>query len=179
MGRFWVAVFVIAMGMPAVATAQTAQLEVVVQEANPIDWILIRNAEGCGPVTGEVRVDFRGSVGQVVIDTAPGGLGSNQFAPVEVLVGPVRPMPISDGGQVLSILIVGLEPGDQALLTMDLDSEADLEWQDRVVATAAETVGSIAVFTGEGDGAAIKADFGPDAIARLEVPVDCAALELS
>jgi hypothetical protein len=51
--------------------AETAQLDVFVQEAEPLDWLLIRNVEGCGPVIGGERltVDFRGSVGQVVIDT--------------------------------------------------------------------------------------------------------------
>jgi hypothetical protein len=46
------------------AGAETAELDVFVQEAEPLDWLLIRNVEGCGAVSGELVVDFGGSVGR-------------------------------------------------------------------------------------------------------------------
>jgi hypothetical protein len=165
--------------LPVSALADTAQLDVFVQEAEPLDFVLIRNVEGCGPVTGALIVDFRGSVGQVVIDTAFGGLGTQQFAPVEVLIGPVRPLPVADGAQELVILIAGLAPGDQALVTMDLDSEGEVARLGRIEATAAEMAGSQAVFTAESDGAQVAASLGTEAAASLTVPVDCTPAELS
>jgi hypothetical protein len=161
------------------AGAETAELDVFVQEAEPLDWLLIRNVEGCGAVSGELVVDFGGSVGQVVIDTAFGGLGTQQFAPVSVMIGPVRPMPVADGAQQVAILIAGLMPGDQALVTMDLDSEAEAERIGRIEATAAEMEGSRAVFTPDSGGEAVIADLGTDAAARLTVPADCTVPDLS
>jgi hypothetical protein len=159
--------------------AETAQLDVFVQEAEPLDWLLIRTTEGCGTVSGELTVDFRGSVGQVVVDTGPGGLGTLQFAPVSVMFGPVRPMPLADGAQELRILVAGLEPGDQALVTMDLDSEGEADPMDRIEATAAEMAGSRVVFTADGGGEPVTATFGTDAAASLTVPADCTPVELS
>lgn len=159
--------------------AETAQLDIFVQEADPLDFVLIRNAEGCGPVSGELVVDFRGSVGQVVIDTAFGGLGTQQYAAVEVLVGPVRPRPVSDGAQTLSILIAGLEPGDQALVTMDLDTEGEIDRLGRIQATPQEMAGSRAVFTSDLGGEPVAGSFGTDAATSLTVTADCAAREVS
>jgi hypothetical protein len=68
------------------------------------------------------------------------------------MIGPVRPLPVPDGAQEMVILIAGLEPGDQALVTMDLDSEGEAERLGRIEATAAEMAGSRAVFTGETGG---------------------------
>ena len=161
------------------AGAETAALDVFVQEAEPLDWLLIRNVEGCGPVSGELLIDFSESVGQVVIDTAFGGLGTQQFAPVSVMMGPVRPMPVADGAQQVAILIAGLMPGDQALVTMDLDSEAEAERIGRIEATAAEMEGSRAVFTPDSGEEAVIADLGTDAAARLTVPADCTVPDLS
>jgi hypothetical protein len=163
---------------PVSALADTAELAVFVQEAEPLDFVLIRNVEGCGPVTGEIVIDFRGSVGQVVIDTGFGGLGTQQFAPVETMIGPVRPLPVPDGAQQMAILIAGLEPGDQALVTMDLDSEGEAERLGRIEATAAEMAGSRAVFTPETGGTPVTGNLGTDAAVSLTVPADCAALEM-
>jgi hypothetical protein len=66
---------------PVSALADTAELDVFVQEAEPLDFVLIRNVEGCGPVTGELVIDFRGSVGQVVIDTASAGSARSNSRP--------------------------------------------------------------------------------------------------
>ena len=164
---------------PLSALAETAQLDVFVQEAEPLDFVLIRNVEGCGPVTGALIVDFRGSIGQVVIDTAFGGLGTQQFAPVEVMIGPVRPLPVADGAQELVILIAGLEPGDQGVVTMDLDSEGEAERLGRIEATAAEMAGSRVVFTPEGGETSVIANLGTDAATSLTVPAECTPAELS
>jgi hypothetical protein len=165
-------------GSAVPALADTAQLDVFVQEAEPLDFVLIRNAEVCGPVSGALTIDFRGSVGQVVIDTAFGGLGTQQFAPVETMIGPVRPAPVPDGAQEMVIFIAGLGPGDQALVTMDLDSEAETERLGRIEATVAEMAGSRAVFMGEGEETPVVGDFGTDAAVRLTVPANCIAREM-
>ncbi len=168
----------VALVAPLHASAETAQLDVFVQEAEPLDFVLIRNVEGCGPVSGALVVDFRGSVGQVVIDTAFGGLGTQQFAPVETMIGPVRPAPVADGAQEMVIFIAGLEPGDQALVTMDLDSEGEVARIGRIEATAEEMAGSRAVFSGEGAEASVVGDFGTDAAVSLVVPANCTAREM-
>ncbi|MFW5642133.1 MAG: hypothetical protein ACOCY0_05135, partial [Roseicyclus sp.] len=119
---------------PAAAPAQTARLEVTVEDAAMLDVVVLRNVEACGPVSGMLRIDFGPSAGQVVIDTEHGGRGTQDPRTPVVRTGPGRLMEVEDGAQVLDLLVAGLAPGAEVVVTFDIDSEAEPTRAGRIVA---------------------------------------------
>jgi hypothetical protein len=165
---------------PAALPAETALLEVIVEDAAMLDVVVFRNVEACGPISGMLRVDFGPSAGQVVIDTEYGGGGTQDpWTPV-VRSGPARLMPVADGARALDILVAGLEPGAEVIVTLDMDSEAEPTRAGRIVATGAEIAGSLAAFTPDAaPGEVLTAAFDATGLAVLSGPVPCAPLDLS
>lgn len=152
------------------AAAQEAMLEVHVQDADVVDWIVIRHAGGCDSVSGRLRIDFGPSDGRVVIDTEFGGGGTLYPRDVEVLNGPVAPLPVEDGARRLDIDVFGLETGAQAVVTLDIDNERNGPEAGQIVATGADIAGAVAAFTAQGAAEPVQALFDQDGSAYLTVP---------
>lgn len=163
---------------PAVSQTGDARLEVFVTDADAIDSIVLRNAQGCGPLSGALRIDFAPSDGGVVIDTLRGGGGTLYPATPEVIIGLARVRPVADGAREISILFDGLDEGMQIVVTLDIDSGADGPGPGSVVATGPDIAGSLASFAGAG-GDVVEAVFDATGAAVLEVPDACAPAEIS
>jgi hypothetical protein len=165
---------------PVVAQGQTARLEVLVEDAAVLDVIVLRNIEACGPVSGLLRVDFGPSSGRVLIDTEYGGGGTQDpWTPV-VRAGPARLMPVADGARALDLLVAGLAPGEEVIVTLDIDSEGEAARAGRIVATGAEIAGARGVFTPDTVGAgALAGTFDATGTAVLAGPLPCVPPELS
>lgn len=165
---------------PLAAPAQTARLEVHVEDAAMLDLIVMRNVEACGPVSGLLRVDFGPSDGRVVIDTEYGGGGTQDPWTPAVRAGPARLMPVADGARALDLLVAGLEPGAQVVVTLDIDSERGATRAARIVATGADIAGGRAVFTPDTPGEeALMGTFDATGSAVLEGPLGCPPPDLS
>lgn len=145
-------------------------LEIHVQDADMTDWIVIRHAGGCAPLSGDLRIDFRTSAGDVVIDTEYGGGGVLHPRPVEVLQGPADVGDVRDGARQLDIALWEFSDGVQAVLTLDMDSlrNAAGPGQGSVVATGADIAGAVASFSG--GSAPVEAVFDDLGSAYLTVP---------
>jgi hypothetical protein len=158
----------------APALGETAELRVFVMDEDEHDWITLSHAGGCGIVSGQLRVDFGPSAGGVVIDTAYGGGGTRDPSPVAVLSGPVVAVPVTDGARHIDLLVTGLGPGGQAVVTLDIDNERGWFENARVMATPDDIMGSVATFTpGDDAGPATRAEFNDGRLAMMQVPAPC------
>jgi hypothetical protein len=162
------------------ADSGAAVLEVFVEDAAMLDVIVLRNVEACGPISGLFRVDFGPSEGQVVIDTEYGGAGTQDpWTPV-IRSGPARLMPVEDGARVLDLMVAGLAPGEQVVVTLDIDNERGLSRAERIVATGADIAGGLSVFMPDGPGAeAVTGELDATGRAVLAGPVPCRPAEVS
>ncbi|MCU4653906.1 hypothetical protein N8I71_13760 [Roseibacterium sp. SDUM158016] len=180
-GRALVLSLLSAAPIAAPLSAQTAELEIMVHDTDSIDWIALRLVGECGPVTGVLAIDFGPSAGGVVIDTEYGGRGSQDPMSVGVLFGPIALGQVPDGATALEIAVAGLEGGDQAVVTLDLDTEQGATAADRIVARPWDIAGSRAIFAPQnaGDGLPATATFDANGYARLPLPVPCIPPALS
>ena len=158
----------------ALAPVARADLMVMIRDGDPLDRVLLRNTGACA-LTGVVEVDFSGSKGQVVIDTAYGGLGSRDPMQVEVEHGPVKPAPVADGTQRVVIALGGLAAQDVGAITFDMDNQTGWWEERRVVVTPSQLRGTEVILRLKGKAA--RAVFRTDGKVTLpvEAPQDCDA----
>jgi len=129
------------------SSVEAVELHVMVLDEDDQDWITLSNTGHCASVTGRLRIDFNGSNGSVVIDTAYGGGGTRDPAPVQVLSGPAVLLPVADGARAIDMVITDLPPQGQVIVTLDIDNERGWFEETRVMATPQHIAGSVAEFT--------------------------------
>jgi hypothetical protein len=89
-------------------------------------------------------------------------------------------MPVEDGARALDLLVAGLAPGEQVVVTLDIDNERGVSRAERIVATGADIAGGLAVFTPDAvGGEALTGTLDATGSAVLVGPLPCHPLELS
>lgn len=177
--RTIVAIFV-ALVVPNLCCAQTAELSVTLRDGDPHDRIYIHNTGECALVRGVLGIDFAPSQGRVLIDTQYGGLGTKDPMPVNVEHGPLHVQPVLDGDRQITIQIDGLQPAQSGTVTLDVDNEATGWFAGRVIILGDHVEGATARFAGGGqdvlgtftnDGAVVLT-LANGACAQRDVPTD-------
>lgn len=156
--------------------AMAGGLEVSLTDGDPYDRIYISNTGACDIVAGALTLDFAGSDGKIVIDTAYGGVGTKDPMPVEVETGNIAVAPVADGDTEISVLIHSLGPGGTAIVTLDFDNNASFWFMRRVAILADDVVGTVARF--EAPGVSHAANFANGGSVQLDLPeAACSAPE--
>ena len=135
-----------AFGLILAGQAAAGGLEISMADGDPHDRIWLRNHVDCEIIAGALVLDFRGSEGQIVIDTAYGGVGTKDPMPVEVEVGNISVVPVADGDQEITILMGGIAPGGEAVVTLDFDNGGNNWFSQRVSILSKNVVGTVARF---------------------------------
>ena len=130
--------------MLVAGTAEAGGLSVSMADGDPHDRIRLRNTGDCAVVAGALQLDFRGSKGAIVLDTAYGGIGTKDPMPVDVEVGNITVPPVADGDREMTILIGSIAPGAKAVVTLDFDNDASGWFARRVSILGNDVVGTVA-----------------------------------
>lgn len=160
------------LGAPLHAEGLTVQF----QDGDPRDRLIIFN-QGCPLNDAEIRVDFSTSTGRLVIDTAYGGGGTRDPAPIELIEGQAVLRPVTDGDQSLTLENVTLPNLGALVVTMDVDDRTATFEGDRVVASGSEIAGTEITFAINATTTRVTLNtFGQ---ATLELPPSAGACALS
>lgn len=111
-------------GLLVPVAASAADIAVVFQEAAPKDSFEIRNQAACDVRIAELTIDLAGSAGDLIFDTAAGGEGWSVYQPFELVAGGETVSAVTevdDGGRSVTFAFRGLEAGEFALFTIDVD----------------------------------------------------------
>lgn len=131
----------------------TAQASIVAQfrESAPRDLFVFENTGPCAVTDLKVSVDLSGAAGGLYFDTTAAGDGVEVFQPLRMDEGEVElaSAPVRDGDTGFTLAIETLEPGDRAVVSVDVD--------DRMTASA---LGQIRVTGSEMEGARVHVTFG-------------------
>jgi len=109
------------------AAAQSAldpDIAVRFTEAAPKDNFTITNRARCDLAIETLTIDLDGSAGDLIFDTTAGGEGSSVYQPFELVAGgdKVRAVTeVTDGGRAVTFEFTGLESGEYAMFTIDVD----------------------------------------------------------
>lgn len=144
-------------------------LQVLILDEDEIDYITVRHAQGCGPVSGVLSIDFTASQGGVLIDTRDGGPGDRYAEPVQVTEGPGVIFPVRDGARNLDVALSDLQPGQHVRITLDMDKETGLLEEQRIVARPADLIGTLIGFTAQGQPPQ-AVPLGPTGLAHISLP---------
>lgn len=139
---------VLSAGLTSPAAASDPDIKVVFIESAPKDSFTITNSARCDVRIGELTIDLVGSAGNLIFDTDPGGLGLSVYQPFELVAGGDKVSAVTDvtdGGRSVTFTFTGLEPGEYAMFTIDVD--------DRL---ADGPMGQTMVAGSEIDGAAVR-----------------------
>ncbi|MEO1331159.1 MAG: aggregation factor core [Pseudomonadota bacterium] len=141
-------------------------------EGAPTDRFEIRNAATCPLDAARITIDLVGSAGSLYFDVTGSGAGLQVFQPFRLgagsdLVTSVRP--IEDGDRSAELEVRGLPPGASVDFTIDVDDEAPQSARGQTQISGSEIEGA-ALRARLADGTELSAIFGPDAVARLELP---------
>jgi len=121
-------------------------LQISMADGDPHDRIWLKNVGKCEIVAGALTLDFRASAGDIVIDTAYGGIGTKDPMPVEVERGNITVQPVADGDPEIVILIGGIAPDGTAVVTLDFDNNLSGWFSRRVSILGDDVVGTLARF---------------------------------
>ncbi len=150
------------------ATPVLPDVHVSFRDGNPHDRFFIHNAS-CANLTGILTIDLRNSANGVLIDTIRGGPGTKDPMPVAVERGNIKLAPVADGDQELVVYLAGMQPGEQAVVTLDLDDTAGWLSAPRVSVDGHEVEG--ALVTLNAPTGASYGTFGKNGVAYLPDPV--------
>jgi hypothetical protein len=101
-----------------------SDITVLFDEAAPKDSFTIRNEAACDIRIAELTIDLAGSAGDLIFDTTPGGEGLSVYQPFELVAGGDKVSAVtevSDGSRSVTFSFNGLEPGEFAMFTIDVD----------------------------------------------------------
>lgn len=142
----------------------TQALTVKFVESAPRDrFEIIHTATGVF-LTG-LRIDLRGSAGDLVFDTAEGGTGVEVFQPFQPGEG-VSGADVADGADQLVVAISTLSAGQRTGFTIDVDDRQTRSDLGQIRVTGAEMSGAKAVFSLE-DGSELEAQFDDTNCAKV------------
>ncbi len=165
---------ILAMMVLLCVSTQTAHADLWVrfEEAAPKDRITIENRSGCPLSPFTLRIDLGGSLGKLVFDTTPGGLGANVAQPFEIEQGAgliLNDPQVFDGDTAVEIAFLGLKDKAQVILTADLDDQ--LTGGAQTIVDGAEITGALVLMSQPGQQIP-PARFRPDATAVVPLK-DC------
>ncbi len=143
-------------------------IEISMADGDPHDRIWLHNAGDCTLVAGALVLDFRGSVGHIVIDTAYGGIGTKDPMPIEVERGNITVAPVADGDTEITVLIDGIAPSDTEVVTLDFDNNRSGWFSRKVSILGEDVVGTEARF--ETPGGVMRGTFTQGPVLTLDIP---------
>lgn len=106
------------------AAAAGSDIKVLFVESAPKDSFTIRNDAACDIRIAELTIDLAGSAGDLIFDTTPGGEGLSVYQPFELVAGGDKVSAVTevtDGGRSVTFSFTGLETGEFAMFTIDVD----------------------------------------------------------
>ena len=107
-----------AAGFVAPAGAAGPDIKILFTEGAPKDSFTITNSSTCDVRIADLTIDLVGSAGNLIFDTDPGGQGLSVYQPFEQVSAVTE---VTDGGRSVSFSFTGLEPGEYAMFTIDVD----------------------------------------------------------
>ncbi len=113
-----------AAGFVAPASAAGPDIKILFTEGAPKDSFTITNSSSCDVRIADLTIDLVGSAGNLIFDTDPGGQGLSVYQPFELVAGGEKVSAVTevtDGGRSVSFSFTGLEPGEYAMFTIDVD----------------------------------------------------------
>jgi len=136
----------------AVGPACGPYIEVRYYEDSP-DYFEISNRSGEGWVLSSLKINLFASVGKLIFDTIPGGIGSASPFPFQQDNGDVELRGLSDiidGGNQLSLEFANFVPGASFSFVIDLDDQLEQSEFGRAHISDVEiaNAGIIATFQG-------------------------------
>jgi hypothetical protein len=148
--------------------AQDPRLSMAITDGNPHDRIYLLNKGRCDIVSGTLTIDFKGSDGNILIDTQYGGKGTKDPMPVEIEKGLIAVDPVPDGAQKITIHLIALPPNGRAIVTLDVDNDQSGWFSRRVSILSEDLNGTTARYTRSKH--ISKATFGKTGTANLALP---------
>ena len=140
------ALFMAGLALPVGAAGP--DIKVLFVEGAPKDSFTITNSASCDVRIADLTIDLVGSAGDLIFDTDPGGQGLSVYQPFELVAGGEKVTAVTevkDGGRSVTFSFTGLEPGEYAMFTIDVE--------DRL---ADGPMGQTMVAGSEMDGAAVR-----------------------
>lgn len=104
-----------------------------------------------------VRVDLRGSAGQLVFDTEAGGTGVQVFQPLRD-EGGTDAGNVADGAEAITVRLRDAQAGGRAAFSIDVDDRLAASDLGQIRVTGGEMAGAQVVFEAE-DGTEVSAVF--------------------
>ncbi|WP_187431311.1 hypothetical protein ROLI_030910 [Roseobacter fucihabitans] len=158
------ALAVAALCAPAAHAECKQALTVKFIESAPKDrFDIIHTATGVF-VTG-LRIDLKGSAGNLVFDTAAGGQGVEVFQPFEPQ-GEMQRIDVADGADQLEVRLNNMSKGQRAGFTIDVDDRQIRSDLGQIRVTGGEMAGA-RVFFSFADGTVMETRFDADNRAKL------------
>ncbi|MEM9716422.1 MAG: aggregation factor core, partial [Pseudomonadota bacterium] len=106
------------------ATPAVADLRIEFDEGAPKDRMIFENVGACIQQDFQVTIDLTDSSGKLIFDTSGAGAGVEVFQPFETEAGAdaLKALPaVTDGQKVVTLNFAALAPGQELIITSDLD----------------------------------------------------------
>lgn len=154
------------------ASPLSAGVDLTFIEGAPKDRFVLTNA-GCALTGAQLTIDLSTAPAGVIFDVTADGAGVEVFQPVVVEAGNVSTSTVSDGDQVLDVMLGDLGPDARIVISADLD---DLQTQSdlgQIRVSGAEIAMTTAVLVSQGQ--EYRAGFADNAVAQFDITgLDCA-----
>lgn len=116
-------------------------LDIKFRDGAPGDMFHVINM-GCPVIQSALTFDLTTSAGGVVIDTAYGGIGTQDPRNVEIIAGSAALVPVNDGDQTLTLLLDLLPTGAGVVVSFDVDDTISDNRGNRVSVAGSEIAGA-------------------------------------